>query len=128
MGIKKEIETKISQIQTYLFTVSWCRDIKRKLKQAQRDIIATVDEGNIDKVKACIKSYYTSVPALDNAEFHDDLYPQVRYCCHFNDVPCPISNCPWYGKKQKCYEQQLLLQQAQKAKQTAFKGIFGRIK
>lgn len=122
------IETRIQKIKDYKITVSAYRKARKELKEAEQTITAKVDEANVDQVHACIKSYYTVLPAMENPDYRDELYPQIAYCGRFNDNPCLVFNCPFYDKKKQYQNQLDLLQQAKKAKRVAFKEIFAKVK
>lgn len=128
MTIKEKFDIRLSRLKEYMHYVSLCRDAQRLVSQLERSITKVVDADKVDDVFACIKSYHTTLPAVDISQIGEDVYPHERYCHRFNQNPCPIFNCPYYKNKKQYDNQKLLLQQAMVDKQQAFKRIFERIK
>ncbi len=128
MTIKEKFDIRLSRLKEYMHYVSLCRDAQRLLAQLERSITKMVDADKVDDVFACIKSYHTTLPAIDISQIGEDVYPHTRHCHRFDQNPCPIFNCPYHKNKNQYDNQKLLLQQAMIDKQQAFKRIFERIK
>ena len=128
VAFKERLRTRIARIQEYKEYASLYRAIKRDTYVAEGHITKLVDANTVDETYACIKQYYTYMPATNTQEIGEGIIPHIKYCHRFDEKQCPIWNCPYYEKNKKYHNAKLFLRQAQIEKRMAFKRIFERIK
>ena len=128
MTLKQKINMRIERIKNYKAQVAYYRDVQKQFDQAKEAITALVDEDKVDDTYACIKNYFTSLKDLNVFDTGDEMYMETKKCHRFHEKPCRIFNCPFNEKNIRFRNCQLLLNQAQNAKQAAWRMVFQRIK